>query len=410
MPTRVDRSGPRAHLTSDQALSLTIERQGLLHRAGGLDAVAAVERFGPLHATDHRTPYLSLLARLDGFSLADLDRAWLLERRLDRRAAMRGTLHLVPGPRLPDIVCAFGTFRPEEHRFLREAGIAADEAVRLRSAIKGILARDGPLDLGGLKRALPADLRERATTKTAVGPSVLAALVRWMTEAGLLAFVAKIDPRSGEQVSGWARAPHLYERFQNVFGRLPRCVQAEADARLARWYFEAHGPAATEDWAWWTGFSAPRARSAFEVVRGALVEIEVEGWPEQVFMPASAFEVPPQAAGGNGPIVRLLPYEDAGIKAYRATRRRFFNPDVAQRQHTSYGEVLPTVLLDGRVIGTWSHGVGGWASALEAAAGRPARDLSVELSTSIDRVAADRLEEELERVRAALLAVNSGGG
>jgi hypothetical protein len=376
-------------------------------RSASLAPAATAERFGPLHASDHRTPYLSLLARIERFRPGDLDRAWLVERSLDRRSAMRGTLHLVPAPRLADVVCTFGGASPEDHRWLRDAGIEAAEAVRFRAAIEAVLDREAALELGALKRALPEALRARATEKTRVGPSVLAAVVRWMTEAGLLATTARRDPRTGTRADGWQRSPQAYERFEAAFGPLPPCDRDAADARLAAWYFAAHGPAAYEDWAWWTGLPAARSREAFRAVRSGLVEAGVDGWPELVYLPgavASAGDPP----GDAPPTVRLLPYEDAGIKAYRATRRRFFGNGAAERQQTVFGEVLPTILVDGLVVGTWASGAGGWAGALSAAAGRPDRGLAAELVAPLEPLAKEALDAELARVGEAIGAAARG--
>lgn len=396
-----ERRGAAARLTAAEVLRLTLERQGLLRRTTGLQPAAAVERFGPLHATDHRTPYLSLLARIEDFAIADLDRAWFIERTLDRRAAMRGTLHLIPAARLPDVVCVFWTARPEDHRGLRDARIAPAEAERFRRAVHAVLERGGPLELAALKRSLPPAMRTRATEKTVLGPSVLAAIVRWMTEAGLLSLTAGTEVRGGVPRSGWSRSPQAYERFEPVFGRLPRCVRAGADVRLARWYFEAHGPAAYEDWAWWSGFQLGRARSAFQKVRPGLADIVVEGWPHPAYTPPASLETD-TSEREERPVVRLLPYEDGALKAYRATRSRFFDERSGARQQTSFGEILPSVLVDGRVAGTWSHGVGGFAGALDARAGRTARGLSAELFGPADRAVRDRLDAELARIAAAL--------
>ena len=368
--------------------------------------MAAVERFGPLHASDHRTPYLSLLARSEGFTLQELDRAWLADRRLDRRGTMRGTLHLVPAGRLGELVCSFGTARAEDDRWLREAGVGASEAELFARAIEDVLDRDGALELSALKRALPARLAARATEKTRTGPSILATVVRWMSAAGRLATTARNDPAGGPLVDGWTRAPQAYERVERAFGPLPRCERDEADARLARWYFEAHGPAAYEDWAWWTGLPAGRSKAAFGAVRPELDEVAVDGWPEMVYLPASGAASGLPRPPGGGPVVRLLPYEDAGIKAYRATRRRFFGADLAERQQTVFGEVLPAILLDGRVAGTWVSGAGGWAGALSAAAGRPDRGLAAELFAPLDPPVRRVLDEELARVGGAIGAAS----
>ena len=54
-----------------------------------------------LHATDPATPYLSLWARLPGFTVADLDTALYRRRNLVKHLAMRRTLWVVGVDDLP---------------------------------------------------------------------------------------------------------------------------------------------------------------------------------------------------------------------------------------------------------------------------------------------------------------------
>jgi hypothetical protein len=390
-------------LTADEVLRVTLRRQGLAERLPKAEPAAAVERFGPLHATDRATPYLSLLARIETFRFEDLDRAWLVERELDRRSAMRGTFHLVPRARVPTIVCVVGSGDPADVRYLRQAGVEAPLAQRLRRAVERVIDASGPSDVAGIKRALPEPLRAQAVAKTKGGGSTLAAVLAWMAEAGFLAAAARRDPKTGAIQGGWANAPLVYERFA-AFGETGRCRQPEADAALARWYFEAHGPAAFEDWAWWNGLSAARSRAAFEQVRDDLEEVVVDDWPP-LYLPKGALErgASRRTHDGpeDGPVVRLVPYEEAAIKAYRATRQRFFDSKFTRRSHTLYGEVLPTILVDGRVAGMWSPGAGGWSGALVAASGRPHRGLWTELFGRPHRGVKRALDEEVERVREA---------
>ena len=54
-----------------------------------------------LHATDPATPYLSLWARLPGFTVADLDAALYQRRSVVKHLAMRRTLWVVGADDLP---------------------------------------------------------------------------------------------------------------------------------------------------------------------------------------------------------------------------------------------------------------------------------------------------------------------
>jgi Winged helix DNA-binding domain len=85
--------------TVEERRARLARRQFLAEQAGSTDGLMA-DLVG-LHATDPATPYLSLWARLPGFTVADLD-AELFERRtLVKHLAMRRTLWTVRAEDLP---------------------------------------------------------------------------------------------------------------------------------------------------------------------------------------------------------------------------------------------------------------------------------------------------------------------
>jgi Winged helix DNA-binding domain len=65
------------------------------------DVVAAASAVIGLHATEPATPYLSLFARIDSFTRADLEEALLASRSLVKQLAMRRTLFVFPRDLLP---------------------------------------------------------------------------------------------------------------------------------------------------------------------------------------------------------------------------------------------------------------------------------------------------------------------
>ena len=116
-----------------------------------------------LHATDPATPYLSLWARLPGFTVADLDDALYRQRTLTKHLAMRRTLWIVRAEDLPLIQSAASDrVAGNEHRKLvadaQNAGIAADGER---------LARGGMRGSAGSPRRTRADQRQRPACRTA---------------------------------------------------------------------------------------------------------------------------------------------------------------------------------------------------------------------------------------------------
>src|SRR6478752_2877157 len=113
------------------------------HRADGPEA--ATRALTVLHATEAPSVYLSLRARVDEVTVADVDRALYDDRTLVKQLAMRRTLFVFPRDLLP---AAWGSAsaRVAEQlaaRLAKEveaAGHAADGAAWLAEARAGVLA------------------------------------------------------------------------------------------------------------------------------------------------------------------------------------------------------------------------------------------------------------------------------
>ena len=79
---------------SNRALNrATLARQLLLERSS-LDPITAIEHLVGLQAQVPSNPHVALWSRLEGFSPQQLD-VLLLDRRVVRSAALRGTIHLL---------------------------------------------------------------------------------------------------------------------------------------------------------------------------------------------------------------------------------------------------------------------------------------------------------------------------
>jgi len=78
-------------------------------------------------------------------------------------------------------------------------------------------------------------------------------------------------------------------------------------------------------------------------------------------------------------MARLLPYEDALIKAYKATRHRFFGKSTVKSIITKGGEARPSVWVDGVIVGVWK-----WTN-------KPGHDINISL---FDQEEANNEEKE----------------
>ena len=80
-----------------------------------------------------------------------------------------------------------------------------------------------------------------------------------------------------------------------------------------------------------------------------MLEVEVAGRPAWLLEARVAWLDEPPA---DGPLVRLLPSFDPYLLGYRG-RDLAVAPEHARRVHPGGGLLRPTLLVDGRVLGTW---------------------------------------------------------
>ena len=117
-------------------------------------------------------------------------------------------------------------------------------------------------------------------------------------------------------------------------------------ARLAKVYFESHGPATVRDFAWWAGIKMGDAKSGLEAVSSDLREdtlADVSLW-----MPKRT-----PSHHNSQQLVHLLPAFDEYLIAYQ-NRSAILEPRYAKKvMNGSTLAFLPTILSEGRVIGTW---------------------------------------------------------
>jgi hypothetical protein len=135
-------------------------------------------------------------------------------------------------------------------------------------------------------------------------------------------------------------------------GKTPVPSGEAALALLARRYFDAHGPATLSDLAWWTGIAKSEARIGLTAISGELTSVTVEG--SDYWLPAAALEDGP--ADSSDPRVHLLPAFDEYMLGYTDRTLQLGKHDRTYRAAvSSNGVFAPTVVADGRIVGTWKR-------------------------------------------------------
>jgi hypothetical protein len=187
---------------------------------------------------------------------------------------------------------------------------------------------------------------------------------------------ARISPEGGrlshllgcaelEGIAGSGRLRGKQPTWALLDERLPKAKpksRHDALRELARRYFQSRAPATTADFVWWSGLAPAEARAAIE-----------------------AAGINPKAGGrAPDPGVHLLPPFDEYLVAYK-DRSAIIEPKHTSRVNAGGGLLAPTVVANGRVIGTWRRTLGKSDVAVQ-------HDLFVKPNAATRRAIADATE------------------
>jgi hypothetical protein len=122
----------------------------------------------------------------------------------------------------------------------------------------------------------------------------------------------------------------------------------EALATLVLRYFVSHGPATLKDLGWWSGLTMKDLQTGIEMVRSKLASEVVEG---KTYWMASRMPPIPHTS----PTAYLLPSFDEYILGY-TDRSPVLDPRHSKRFYSGLNFLFsPTIVIDGRVEGTWKR-------------------------------------------------------
>ena len=286
-----------------------------------------VERILAVQGQDPRGFRLSVRSRSEGLTATDVDAALTDRRSLIVTWVNRGTLHLI---RADDYWWLHPLTTPQlvtgNQRRLREEGVGPRQATRGIDVVIDAVA-EGPQTRAALRDRLDA----------ARVPTARQALVHVLMAASLGGHVVR-GPVVG---SGRDQA---FVAVDTWLGPPPPALERDvALAQLARRYLAAHGPASAQDLVKWSGVNLGDARRAFdaishevEPVADGLVRLGESGKDARLTRTA-----PPRLLGPFDPLLHGW-----------ASREPFVGPHAGVV--TTNGVFKPSVLVDGRVVGTWT--------------------------------------------------------
>jgi hypothetical protein len=291
-----------------------------------------VEWFGAMQAQDLSSAEWSFGVRSPGLTQADVHRA-TVDREILRTWPMRGTVHFVP-PRDARWMLELTAVRALAGQARRRADLGLTEAT-LEAAVHVLIEalRGG----GCLTRGACVELLVDAGVHTA--PEHGYHLLLYASQLG----VTCMGPQEGKEqtfvlLDEWVPDPRLMDRD-------------EALAVLALRYVRSHGPVTRHDLARWTGLTVGDATRAIALAGDELVPVEVGG-TEMVVAAAFLGEEPTADPG-----VLLLPGFDEYMLGYKDRDAMLTDEQFEMVVPGRNGVFKPTLVVDGRVAGTWSRKV-----------------------------------------------------
>ncbi len=310
--------------------------------AGATQSVVA------LHSTDPASVFLSLQARVDSVTPADIENALYKERTLLRMLGMRRTMFVVPTELAPIVQAACTNAIAEKQRklyaqFVSAAGVGdARFLAQLAEETAAALAERGEATGAQLSADVPG---LRTTIKVAEGKS-------YGREQNLTTWVLFQLAADGRIVRGRPRGTWTSSQYHwsPVEAWLPGGVEAvrpeTARAELVRRWLAAYGPGTVADLRWWTGWTAAHVKAALVAVKA--VEVESTGHAAAILPGDGATTPAPQ------PWVTLLPALDPTPMGW-SQRDWYLGPHATAVLFDRSGNIGPTVWVDGRVVGGWAQ-------------------------------------------------------
>ena len=327
-----------AHLTWPQVHAFRLARHHLLVRAPKRHLTKVVGEIAGAQAQVTSAAELQVCVRVSGTTL-DVRRALWTKRTLAKTWLMRGTLHLVPAVDLPLYTAAMRTrWVKMSPAWLKYVGMTEAELMRLIATIADILdgnprTREEILELAAKGQREPV----RAALRSGWG-----GLLKPVARQGLLCF----GPNRGQNVT-----------FVSPRKWLGQWRDVDPDAALVevvRRYLRAYGPASRADFARWWGGSAAVANAAWSGLSAELAAVSVEGRRADVL----AADLSRLARAEVRGAVQLLPSFDPYLMGH-AGRGHLFELVHAPKVSRTAGWISSVVLVDGRVVGTWTHSASG---------------------------------------------------
>jgi hypothetical protein len=370
-------------LTTERLARITLARQFPSIRGRGRAAVRQLfDRLGPVQSQVPRAPFLTVASRLPGITYSTIHAAFD-DRELIKATNLRGTVHTTRPQIFGAVDAVSRRARSIDQRRLLRLADGAVTPDQVQAAIERFCADDWHHRDGITKH-----------------------IISWLAERGVVVVQGQGSGAAANVIwghSGLIRQPHddHWERRTDTLRRTavhvcgpevaPRPFE-QSMIELVRIHLSAYGPATRRDVAWWSGCGVTAVDQALTTMADELVRFEQPDAEDLIDLA----EMPARSVTDPG--LRLLPEFDGLLLGYApANRDRFIDRDQLPRVWAkANGMFSPTVLLDGKIAGSW-----------RTLPGRPPHDTVIEVrpfatGSTILSILGDQLDDSVAAVARSL--------
>ena len=325
-----------AELSWSDVHAFRLARHHLVKRAPKSQLAQVVGDIGGVQAQVMSFAELQIVVRVD-CTPADIREALWKRKTLVKTWLMRGTLHLARSTDLPVYTGVLGAYTLRNVKaWLKYLQLTEPEMNNLFQRIGGALdgtpvTREQLITVVG--RGQTAHVRQ-------ILKSGWGGLLKPAARRGWLCF----GPNRGQSVT--------FVRPQSWLSDWHELEPEVANAELARRYLRAYGPATRKDYSRWMGMFPGADRAAWAAIDKELIDVSVEGQPAQML----AADLKSMSSNAGQESVQLLPGFDPYLMGH-SNRDHLFDAVHRWKVSRVAGWISPVVLVDGRVLGVWTHAI-----------------------------------------------------
>lgn len=283
---------------------------------------------GALQAQDYAGAKWSVGLRLPGSTATDIEQA-IVDKTIVRTWVMRGTLHFVAATDVrwllalvaPRLIAGNARRYNElelDARTLARSNTLLAQALHggkqlTRTALFGVLAQHG-ISTQGQRGVF---MLQRASLDGLICQGIM----------------QSNDP--------------TFMSLDDSFPKMKPLEHDEALGELVKRYLTSRGPATLQDFEWWSGLGVANAKAGWEAMKSQFIQERVDNkiyWRSRSKLTAQS----------KSPKAYLLPGFDEYLLGYKDRSASLDEPRY-KRLTPPNGMLPPTIVIDGRVVGTWKR-------------------------------------------------------